>query len=325
MILVTGASGLVGSHLVKELTRQGKTIKALYQNSTPLEAVGEAVTWIKGNILDVVFLEEVMQDIQQVYHCAAAVSFNPKKKNLLYKTNVEGTANVVNACLSARVQKLLHVSSVAALGKTKTDILVNEKMNVIEEIGDSTYAKTKFLAEMEVWRGIGEGLNAVIVNPSIILGAGNWDNGSSEIFQTIYKEFPWYTDGVSGFVYVQDVVHAMVMLMNSNIHAERFILNAENISFKEVFDCIANNFGKRAPHKKVTPFLAELVWRAEKIRTKLTKKDPLLTKETARAAQEKRYFDNSKLKQFFPRFEYVPIKTAIQDICTVLKQKYKLN
>ena len=325
MILVTGASGLVGSHLVKELTRQGKTIKALYQNSPPLEGLGEAVTWIKGNILDVVFLEEVMQDIKQVYHCAAAVSFNPKKKNLLYTTNVEGTMNVVNACLDARVQKFLYVSSVAALGKTKTGILVNEKMNVIEEIGDSTYAKTKFLAEMEVWRGIGEGLNAVIVNPSIILGAGNWDNGSSEIFQTIYKEFPWYTDGVSGFVYVQDVVHAMMMLMNSDIHAERFILNTENIAFKEVFDYIANNFGKRAPHKKVTPFLAELVWRAEKIRSKLTKKDPLLTKETARAAQEKRYFDNSKLKQFFPQFEYVSIKTAIQDICTVLKQKYKLN
>ncbi len=325
MILVTGASGLVGSHLVKELTRQGKTIKALYQNSPPLEGLGDAVTWIQGNILDVVFLEEAMQDVKQVYHCAAAVSFNPKKKNLLYTTNVEGTMNVVNACLDARVQKLLYVSSVAALGKTKTGILVNEKMNVIEEIGDSTYAKTKFLAEMGVWRGIGEGLNAVIVNPSIILGAGNWDNGSSEIFQTIYKEFPWYTDGVSGFVYVQDVVHAMMMLMNSDIHAERFILNTENIAFKEVFDYIANNFGKRAPHKKVTPFLAELVWRAEKIRSKLTKKDPLLTKETARAAQEKRYFDNSKLKQFFPHFEYVPIKTAIQDICTVFKQKYKLN
>lgn len=325
MILVTGASGLVGSHLVKELARQGKKVKALYNTSSPADGSGESIQWMQGSILDVTFLEEAMQDVKQVYHCAAAVSFNPKKKDLLYKTNVEGTTNVVNVCLHVGVKKLLHVSSIAALGKSRMGLLASEQMNGVEDLTNSTYAKTKFLAEMEVWRGIGEGLNAVIVNPSIILGAGNWDNGSSEIFQTIYKEFSWYTNGVGGFVYVADVVNAMIMLMNSDIHAERFILNTENIAFKEVFDCIANNFGKRAPYKKVTPLLAELVWRVEKIRSKLTKKDPLLTKETARAAQEKRYFDNSKLKQFLSQFEYVPIKIAIQDICTALKQKYKLN
>lgn len=323
MVLVTGASGLLGSHLVKELLKLGKQVKALYKNSLPLVGLEEA-TWIKGDILDIMFLEEAMQDVQQVYHCAATVSFNPKKKKLLYETNVEGTANIVNACLQANVKKMLHVSSIATLAKTKTEFLTTERMSTIEDIGNSTYSKTKYLGEMEVWRGIGEGLNAVIVNPSIILGAGDWNKGSTEIFQTIYKEFAWYTEGVSGFVDIYDVVQVMIMLMESDIQAERFILNAENVAFKQVFDIIANSFRKRAPYKKVTPFLAELVWRLEYIKSKITGKDALLTKETARTAQEKRYFNNRKLKTYFPRFEYTSIVKTIQNICEVLKQKYNV-
>ena len=218
MILVTGASGLVGSQLVKELMKTGKKVKALYRSSIPVIEGADNIEWVRGDILDVVALEEAMVGVQQVYHCAAIVSFNPKNKAALHQTNVEGTANVVNACLNANIQKLVFVSSVAALGRIREDTPINETMNWSEETSNSEYGKTKYFAEMEVWRGIGEGLDAVIVNPVIILGSGDWEKGSSELFKSAYDEFPWYTEGSGGFVDVVDVVKAMILLMESNYY-----------------------------------------------------------------------------------------------------------
>jgi len=322
MILVTGASGLLGVHLLQALTKQGKKVKALYHTTPPVDMPG--VEWVQGNILDVLSLEEAMRNVEQVYHCAGMVSFSPKNKQQLFKVNVEGTANVVNTALDAGISKLLFVSSVAALGRENEAALITEEMNWTDVAGNSKYGKSKYLAEMEVWRGIGEGLNAVIVNPSIILGAGDWNKGSSEIFQTMYKEFPWYTEGVSGFVYVKDVVRAMIELMDSDISAERFIISSENITYKQLFDEITKQFGKKAPRRKVTPFLAAIVWRIEAIKAKLTGKDPLLTKETAHTAQSVIRYNNNKLLQFIPQFQYMPVRESIREICNDLKKKYNL-
>jgi dihydroflavonol-4-reductase len=325
MILVTGASGLVGSHLVARLVKEGRAVRALYRNAIPAIEGAAQVDWVKGDILDVVALEEAMDGVQQVYHCAAIVSFHPRKKAAMHKTNVEGTANVVNACLSAGVQKLLFVSSVAALGRIREDRKINETMNWSEETSNSEYGKTKFLAEMEVWRGIGEGLNAVIVNPVIILGAGDWTKGSSELFKSAYNEFPWYTEGVSGFVDVEDVVRAMTLLMKTdNIHSERFILCGENLPYKEVFTLIANNFNKKPPHRKVTPLIAGLVWRWEAFKSMFSGKDPMLTKETAKTAAAKVYFDNNKIQRYFLNFEYTPVRRAVHRICGELQKRHNL-
>ena len=206
-------------------------------------------------------------------------AFNPKEKKILHQSNIEGTINVVNACLNASIEKLIHVSSVATLDK-KNNGLITEKMNATSD-NNSEYGKTKYLAEMEVWRGIGEGLNAVIVNPSIILGAGNWDNGSTGIFKSAYNEFPWYTNGSNGFVDVVDIAIAMILLMNSNVSKEKFILSGWNLEYKKVFAEIAKSFNKKQPHKKVTPLLAALVWRIEKIKNIVISSNPLLTRETA--------------------------------------------
>ncbi|MDP3666668.1 MAG: NAD-dependent epimerase/dehydratase family protein [Sediminibacterium sp.] len=324
MILVTGAGGLVGSHLVKQLVSEGNRVRAIYRSAIPLPEVAGTVEWVKGDILDVVSLEEAMKGIQQVYHCAAIVTFNPKKKALLHQTNVEGTANVVNACLNEGISKLLFVSSVAALGRIREDIPIDEKMNWSEETSNSEYGKSKYFAEMEVWRGIGEGLNAVIVNPVIILGAGDWTKGSSEIFKSAYDEFPWYTEGISGFVDVIDVVRAMILLMGSNCTAERYILSAEDLPFREVFTRIAINFGKKPPNRKVTPLIAALVWRIEAVKARFTGKDPLLTRETARTAAAKVHFDNNKFKLFFVNFNYTPVTVSLKRICQELKNRYGL-
>ncbi|CAN5179248.1 NAD-dependent epimerase/dehydratase family protein [soil metagenome] len=265
-ILVTGASGLVGSHLVKALIANGVFVKALYRSTIPSFHRSNEVEWVQGDILDIVSLEEAMHNVQQVYHCAAVVSFDPSEKKLLCTTNIDGTTNVVNACLNTGVEKLLHVSSVSALGRIRKNETISEKMKWTPATSNSEYGRSKYLAEMEVWRGIGEGLNAVIVNPTIILGAADWTKSSTAIFKTIYNEFPWYTEGITGFVDVEDVVQAMIILMQSDISAERFIISAENVTYHHLFDLIAEAFHKKAPYKNVTPFIAAVVWRLEKIK-----------------------------------------------------------
>lgn len=323
MILVTGATGLVGSELLKQLSAQNKRVRALYCTTLPTQNSSKNIEWFQADILDVITLEEAMKDVTQVFHCAAVVSFNPTKKKQLHQTNIEGTTNVVNTCLQEGVEKLVFVSSVAALGRIREDKPIDETMNWTEETSNSEYGKSKYLAEMEVWRGIGEGLPAVIVNPVIILGTSDWNKGSTEIFKTAYNEFPWYTEGTTGFVDVKDVAKAMIALMNSNITAERFILSSENCMYKDIFTKIAIAFNKKPPHKKVTPFLANVVWRWEAIKGKLTGIAPLLTKETAKTAQTKAIFNNNKLNEYLPNFRYTSLDETIERICSELKDKYQ--
>jgi nucleoside-diphosphate-sugar epimerase len=321
MILVTGGAGLLGKELIGQLLSQGKKVRAIY-NKTPLpDFHSPGLEQVQCDILDVVRLEEAMQGIEQVYHCAAIVSFNPKKKREMFRINIEGTANIVNAALDEGVKKMLQVSSVAALGRIREDKPVNETMNWTEETSNSNYGQSKYLSEMEVWRGIGEGLDAVIVNPVIILGPGDWNAGSSQIFKSIYNEFPWYTEGITGYVDVRDVVKAMIQLMDSDISAQRFIISAENRSYHDVFNLIAKAFGKKVPHKKVTPLLAKMVWRLEKIKSRITGKDPLVTRETAATAMAKVNFDNSKLLKAFPGFTYHSIEETVAYTCAAFQQK----
>jgi dihydroflavonol-4-reductase len=322
MILVTGGSGLLGKELITQLLAQDKKVTAIYNKTLLSPSNAHNLTAVKCNILDVVGLDELMQQgITQVYHCAAIVSFDPRRKKELFKINIEGTANVVNAALGAGVSKMVHVSSVAALGRVKDDSLVNEQILWTEENSTSNYGESKYLSELEVWRGIGEGLDAVIINPVIILGAGDWQGGSSQIFKSAYDEFPWYTDGVNSFVDVRDTAAIMIQLMESSISAERFIVSAASKSYREIFNLIAAAFNKQLPHKKVTPLIAKIVWRLEMLKSRITKKAPLLTRETAASALEKVYYDNTKLNQFLPGLTYRTIEETIAQTCAVLQQK----
>ena len=323
MILVTGGSGLLGTHLIEELLRRDFSVKAIYHNNIPAH-LADKLEWIPCDILDVAALSEAMENVDQVYHCAGLVSFNPAKKKLLHKINVEGTANVVNICIEKKIQKLIHVSSVEALGRMREGKLVSERMKWSMATSNSEYGKTKYLGEMEVWRGIGEGLNAVILNPSMILGAGDWNTGSTELFKKVYHGYSWYTEGTSGFVDVKDVVKAMLMCMRGTCNKERFIISSENKSYKEVLTSIAHHFGKKPPYRKVTPFIAELFWRIEAVKSFFTKQEPLITKETAKTALTKVKYDNFRFLTYAVNFEYTPIDTAIERICGELKVKYGL-
>lgn len=321
MILVTGGAGLLGTALIETLLAKGEKVKAIY-NKTPLANFNNAsLEQEQCDILDVVKLEEVMQGVKQLYHCAGLVSFHKKDVEHLYKINVEGTANVVDAAITAGVQKMVHVSSVAALGRIRVNEVITEEMKWTPETSNSRYGESKYLGEMEVWRGIAEGLNAVIVNPTIILGPGNWNDGSTAIFKSAYDEFPWYTTGTTGFVDVRDVVNAMILLMNSAINEEKFIISGHNETYQNIFNAIADGFHKKRPYKKVTPLLASLVSKVEAIKSMFTGKAPLVTKETAATAMATANFDNSKLIQFLPGFQYQPLNQTIEYSCRVLQQK----
>jgi dihydroflavonol-4-reductase len=318
MVFVTGGSGLLGAYLLRELLKRGEKIKALYRSHYPVLLDQEeisAIEWIKGDIHDISLLYEICSEVKEVYHCAGMVSFNPSRKKELFSINVQGTANIVNACLAGAVKKLIHVSSVSALGRKRNNITVTEEAKWSEENNLSNYGKSKYLAEMEVWRGISEGLPSAIVNPTIILGVGNWNESSAATFKNAYKEFPWYTEGISGFVDATDVAVCMIELMKSGISEERFIISGDNMSYREVFSLMARYFNKKPPHWKVIPAIASMVWRWEKIKSIFTGNDPLLTKETAETAMMKVYFDNSKLKKFLPGFSFKPLEQSVSESC----------
>jgi dihydroflavonol-4-reductase len=315
MILVTGGAGLLGQELITQLLSNGETVVAIFNKTSLKDFNHKNLIQRHADILDVVALEEAMKGVTQVYHCAAVVSFNPKDRAKLFKVNVEGTANVVNMALSNNVEKIVHVSSVAALGRIREGQVINETMNWTAATSNSIYGQTKHLGEMEVWRGMAEGLDVAIVNPAIILGEADWNNSSTAIFKNVYNEFPWYATGTTGWVDVKDVAKAMIQLMKSKITGERYILNATNETYQNVFNTIADNFGKKRATKKVTPFLASIVWRLEKLKSFFTKKQPLVTKETATTALTTVYYDNTKLLATIPQFSYTLLPDTLKRIC----------
>ncbi len=277
--------------------------------------VFSTVEWIEGDVLDPLFLEDAMQGVSAVIHCAAKVSFEAAQHRCMYATNIEGTANVVNAALLNHIPRLLHISSVAALGRTANGEIVTEKKQWEDNKANTVYAISKYNAEMEVWRGIGEGLEAVILNPATILGYGDWTQSSCAIFKTVYDEFPWYSNGINGFVAVEDVARATVLLLESTVRNERFIVNADNWSFRQVFNSMADGFGKKHPSMEATPTLAAMAWRIEKVKKFFSGKASLLTKESARIAQTTTYFDSSKICNALPGFSFTALDAAIKNAC----------
>lgn len=324
MILVTGGTGFLGSYLLRSLVKAGKPVRALYRQHIPpqINDIKDKVEWVKGDVLDIGALEDAMQGVEKIYHCAAVVSFQPDKKAEMLQVNIDGTANVVNLALEAGIKKIVHVSSVAALGRAKAEANISEHIEWEDSKNNSSYAISKHLSEMEIWRGIAEGLDAVIVNPSIILGSGFWNDGSGMLLKNAWKEFPYYTTGINGFVDVQDVVDVMMSLMESDITAQRFILSAENWPYRQLFNTMAAALGKKPPHIATKPWMAEVVWRLEKVKGKITGKKPLLTRETARTAQLKIYYNNEKILKALPAFRFKPLEETVHEISAAfLKEK----
>ena len=319
MILVTGGTGFLGSYIIKQLIEKGYAVRAIRRNNKlPFwipAGIFDTVEWIEGDVLDVVALQDAMEGVETVIHSAAVVSFTKKDRVNMYRVNVEGTANVVNMMLEKNVPRLVHISSVAALGRTAGGGHVNEEKKWEDSKVNTHYAKSKYKAELEVWRGMGEGLEAVIVNPSTILGYGDWNSSSCAIFKNVYKEFGWYSPGINGFVDVEDVARVAILLMESPVTEERFIVNGDTWPFKKLHDVMAAAFGKKHPSRPATPFLLGLAWRLEKLKSFFSGKKPLLTKESARVAMSKTWFENDKLLKALGGVSFTPMEETIGKAC----------
>lgn len=320
MVLITGGTGFVGAYIIKELVESGKHVRAIRRKSSSLPfyispSVLSAVEWVEGDIMDTGSLEEAMEGVDAVIHSAAVVSFRASERDKMEKVNIDGTANVVNVALEKNIRRFVHISSVAALGRTQNGETVTETKEWQESDTNTNYAISKYKAEVEVWRAAAEGLMAVVLNPSTVLGFGDWNTSSCAIFKTAYQEFPYYTSGVNGFVYVEDVARAAVQLLASDIVHERFIVNGDNWSFQQLFNTIADGFNKKRPHRHATPALSALAWRAEKIKSLFTGTPSLLSRETAKIAQSKTWFDNSKLLRTLPGFSFTPLEEGIKISC----------
>lgn len=325
MILVTGASGFIGQHLLRFLSAKGEEVRALYNKNAPSGELKELpnVDWCKYNLLDIYDVAEAMYGVTEVYHCAAMVSFDPAHREEMLHFNVESTANLVNQALEQGIRKLVYVSSIAALGRaTEEGHEITEDVEWEESKHNSVYSQSKYLAEMEVWRAIAEGLDAAIVNPAPVLGEGDWEQGSARLMKIVHSEFPFYTGGLTAWVDVHDVVTAMYMLMKSEVTAERFILSVGNYAYKDVFTKMAHALGKKPPHIKASPFMSALVWRFNALKNALTGKPITITKETAATAQRKNYYNNSKFPRFFADFSYTPLDKTISAMADAFLKNY---
>jgi len=325
MILVTGATGLIGSHLIYNLLKTNDKIIAVKRKNSNLENTKKVfsyysvdyenlfsrIIWREAEILNIEELNDAFEGVTHVYHCAAIVSFNSKTKKNIIKHNVEYTANVVNVSLKNKIKKLCHVSSIASLGgelnKVTTETSHYEQVNT-----KSKYSESKYQSELEVWRGAEEGLDVVIVNPSVVIGPGNWKNGSTSIIYNIWKGLKFYTQGITGYVDVNDVANIMIMLMNSEIKSERFIITSENISFKDLFSTISENLKVKPPKYEANKFMLNLAWRFDKIKSLIPGQQNVFTKELAKSALEKTEYSNEKIIKYL-NYKFLPINKSIEN------------
>ncbi|MRI01864.1 NAD-dependent epimerase/dehydratase family protein [Kriegella sp. EG-1] len=310
MILVTGGTGLVGSHLLLQLVKNGNCVRAIHRKKSNLnqvlkifsnytekaEELFKQIEWQEADINDIPALEQAFLGITHVYHCAALISFDPKDYHKLKESNVYGTANIVNLCLANAIKKLCYVSTIGTIGKSINGKMATEDSDW-SETNANVYALMKQKAEMEVWRGSQEGLSVVMVNPGVIIGPTKWNQGSGMLFSTAYKGFNFYPPGGTGFVAVHDVVRILILLMESSIINERYIIVAENLSYQEILKKVSNALGKKPPRKKLKIWQLKIFRLADFCRSKLTGKQRKITRNSIHSFQNRQFFENKKIKK----------------------------
>jgi len=335
MILVTGGTGLVGSHLLYQLCQKHERILATKRATSDLNRVKKVfsyytsevgqlfdkITWIEADITDLVALAKAFEDVTEVYHTAAFISFNPKDYRKMRAINIAGTSNVVNCCIDFNIKKLCYVSSIAAIDELPYKELIDETNDWNTEMPSSGYSITKYGSEMEVWRASQEGIPVVIVNPGVVIGPGFWNDGSGSLFTKVYKKLKFYTEGVTGFVSVHDVVQPMIALMESSIKNERFILVSENWSYQKLFASMAKALNVSGPKQRASKFVLEILWRVEVIRTSLFGGSPILTKPAARSIFKKSYYDNSKIRAAIG-YEFQPVSESITESANLFLEEF---
>lgn len=331
MILVTGGTGLVGSHLLVKLLREKQNIRAIHRKDSNLQPVkdlclsefkdGERfwnrIEWMEADLSDLYMLESAMDGVDTVYHCAGLISFNPADRDKLLKVNWEGTRNMINTALDKKVRAFCFTSSIATIGSSEG---LSDENHVWDPAQTNVYATSKYLGEMEVWRGSQEGLQTVIVNPGLILGPGFWNQGSGRLITAVAKGLKYFPPGGTGFVGIDDVVEGMIGLMHKRSYNKRYILVAENLSFREVLQQIARKLKVAPPGRELQHWQLEVLWRLDWIRAGITGSPRKLSKETARGLKRQKQFENNRIKEELG-LEFTPVEEVIQSCCAAFRSK----
>jgi dihydroflavonol-4-reductase len=317
MIGVTGANGLLGSFIVRNLLAEGKEFIAFKREDSDvslLADVADKITWRSLDLNDELSVLEALKDISTVIHTAAVVSFNPKDSKKMFNCNVTGTRYIVNSCITHGVKRLIHISSVAALGRQKGQTLIDETNKWVTEGDNTAYAESKYLGELEVYRGMEEGVAVAIVNPSVILAPADWEKSSAKLFKYVWNQGKFYTDGCLNYVDVRDVARIACKLIEDESNGQRYIVNGGSISFLDFFSKMARHFQKKAPSIKLGRTL--LIWlaRLERCRSWVTGNDPLITRETARMAGTNFFYNNQKVIKAL-RVDFQSIDETLQWCC----------
>lgn len=312
---LTGANGVIGAHLARRLAETGGTIRALRRAGSDLSHVGlpeGRVDWVEGDVTDAPLLYELLEGVDYVVHAAAIVSFSRRKRRQMFRVNVEGTANLVNAALENGVKKLAYVSSVGAVGRPENKTRLDEKEQWTNSALNTQYGYSKFLGECEVWRGVAEGLPAVAVNPAIVLGAGDWTRSSLQLFKYAAENKKYCPTGLINYVDARDVADALVRLLHSEVENERYILSASHLAYREFFEKVCVRLGTEAPRTMVKPWMAALAWRLEWVKSLFAGGEPMITRETARTSASRVTFDGSKIERELG-FRYRSLEETIEE------------
>jgi dihydroflavonol-4-reductase len=323
MIAITGANGLLGSFIVRKLIEKQSHFVAIKReggDTTLLHDVAGKIRWHNADILNPLQLHEALEGCTHVIHAAAFISFSPHRAKQIMEINAVGTRNVVNACLQQNIKRLVHISSVAALGRQKNQTLINEDNKWIENPLNSVYANSKYRAELEVFRGQEEGLNTVILNPSVILAAADWNRSSAQLFKYSSKQKPFYIDAFLNYVDVRDVASCVYHLLEHDCQAQRFIVSAGNISYKNFFEKIAQLLNTKPPGLKLTKDILKVIAQAETVRSWFTRSEPLITREMAQLAESRYLYDNQKIRNIL-NFEFQTIDNTLEWCCDYYNKK----
>jgi dihydroflavonol-4-reductase len=317
-IFITGATGFVGSYILRKLIADGQeNIYCLKRKQSDFKLAADVaakVHWVDGDILDIPSLEKHLCGMDIVIHAAAIVTFHTKNKKMLIETAMTGTANLVNVAMHCEVKKFIHISSIAAIGRRKKKEDIDEKLMFSHSEFDTTYGLSKFLAEQEVWRAHAEGLFTTILSPSMVLGAGHWENSSVQIFKKVYQGIKYFPEGVNGWVDVRDVAEAVSLAIKGDFNGERFIISAENIHYQNMFAMIAEQLKVKPPILKFNYLWSGIIWRLEAIRSLLLGSKPIITKETIVSTAVESYYDNKKSIRLLG-INYRDMQITIKDSC----------
>lgn len=314
----------MGSYICRKLLAEKVPFIAMVRPSSNLDLLSDIrseITLHEGDVLDPDSLIPIISDIDTIIHCAAVVSFRQSDRSRMDEVNVTGTRNMVDLALSQQIKYFVHISSVAALGRNSFAGTVDENNKWQYSKWNTSYAESKYRAELEVWRGVMEGLSAVVVNPSVILGPGDWEKSSASLFKYVWDEKPFFTDGVLNYIDVRDVADIVFKLLHKKVSGERYILNTDTVQIRDFFEKIAGRLGRKAPRIKATPAMIRLALILQAVKSLFSDTKPLITRETARVGKSKIYFDNTKIKREL-NHTFVPLAQTIDWTCEFfLKEK----